>query len=59
MGVLPAKRQEENCTGRYSKGLRNQIGNIFVNQTTLMKHRLVSSYTAIGLVNQPELYLLC
>ena len=26
MQVLPAKRQEENCTGRYSKGLRNQTG---------------------------------
>ena len=24
MQVLPAKRQEENCTVRYSKGLKNQ-----------------------------------
>ena len=36
--VLPAKRWEENCTGRYSRGLRNQIENILwicMNQTSL------------------------
>ena len=26
MQVLTVKRQEENCTGRYSNGLRNQNG---------------------------------
>ena len=31
MQVLPAKRQEENCTGRYSKGLKKQNGGHFVN----------------------------
>ena len=31
MQVLSAKKQEENCTGRYSKGLRNQNENDLVN----------------------------
>ena len=31
VGVLPAKRREENCTGRYSRGLRNQNGEYFIN----------------------------
>ena len=26
MQMLPAKRQEENCTRKYSKGLKNQHG---------------------------------
>ena len=38
MHLLPAKRQEENCTERYSKGLKNQKGNIFKKQATL-KHK--------------------
>ena len=29
MYVLPAKRQEENCTGRYLEELRNQNGEHF------------------------------
>ena len=29
MQMLPSKRQEENCTGRYSKGLTNQNGEHF------------------------------
>ena len=31
MQVLPAKRQEENCTGQYSKGLSNPDGKHLVN----------------------------
>ena len=31
MQVLPAKRQNGNCTERYSKGLRNQHGEHLVN----------------------------
>ena len=29
--MLPAKRQEENCAGIYSRGLRNQNGDYLVN----------------------------
>ena len=37
-----------------------KMGNIFVNETTLIKHKYKSSlYIAIGLVNYPELYSLC
>ena len=36
------KRREENCTGRYSRGLKNKNGehvvNIYMNQTSL-KHK--------------------
>ena len=31
MQVLPAKRQEEKCTGRYSKGLKNHGGEHLIN----------------------------
>ena len=31
MQVLPARRQEENYTWRYSKGLKNQNGKYLVN----------------------------
>ena len=31
MELLPAKIQEGSCTGRYSKGLRNQNGQHLVN----------------------------
>ena len=31
MQVLPAKRQEENCIGRFSKGLSNQNEKHLVN----------------------------
>ena len=31
MRVLQAKSQEKNCTGRYSKGLKNQNGKYLVN----------------------------
>ena len=34
MEVLPAKRQEEYWTERYSKGLKNLL-KIYLNQTTL------------------------
>ena len=37
MQVLPAKRQEESCTGRYSKGLRSQTGEHLCDHKTLMK----------------------
>ena len=39
MQMLPAKIQEENCTGMYLKRLRNRNGNIVVNQTALMIHK--------------------
>ena len=31
MQVLPVKRQEEDCTGRYSRRLENQNGKYLVN----------------------------
>ena len=53
MQVLPAKRQEENCTGRYSKGLRNQNREHLCKSKNPDETSLVSSYdyTAIGPVN--------
>ena len=37
MQVLLAKRKEENCTGRYSKGLRNQNKEHLCKSNNLMK----------------------
>ena len=37
--VFPAKRQDDNCTRRYSKDSGIKMRNIFVNQTTLMKYK--------------------
>ena len=43
MQVLPAKRQEENYTGSYSKGLKNQNGNDLVNLYESNNHRSYST----------------
>ena len=43
MQVLPAKREEENCTGRYSKGLRNQNGEHVCESNNLMKYKSIGS----------------
>ena len=44
MKVLPAKRQEENCTRRYSKVLRNQNEEHFCESNNLYETQVYSLY---------------
>ena len=43
MQVLTAKRQEENCTGRYSNGLRNQNGEHLYESNKFETQTLIST----------------
>ena len=50
MQVFLAKRRKGNCTGSYSRGLRNQNETCkYVNQTSLLKFK--SYFRHIGLEN--------
>ena len=57
MEVLPAKRQEGNCTGRYSERLRDQNGEHLVNQCKSNNLETVHIFYSCAL-NQPEPYFL-
>ena len=55
MQVLTAKRQEENCTGRYSNGLRNQNGKHLYESNNFETLTLISTpYSELA-----RLYFLC
>ena len=55
MQVFLAKLRKGNCTGSYSRGLRNQNETCkYVNQTSLLKFK--SYFRHIGLENQLEFY---
>ena len=64
MQVLPAKRQEENCTVRYPKGLKNQnVGHLcesnnFDEIQVCWYWQSLNSLILSGLVNKPQLYFL-
>ena len=53
MQLLPAKKQEESCTVRSFKGLRNQNGEHLVNQC---ESNNIETYVIV--MNYPKLYFL-
>ena len=55
MQVLPAKVKDKkkNCTGRYSRGLRNQNGEHVV---SVFESNVLEIQVIFPAVNQPEIY---
>ena len=50
MKTLPTKRQEENYTGSYSKGLKNQNGEYLVNtyESNKLDTQVISFYSELA-----------
>ena len=59
--VLPAKRQDGNCTRRYSKGLRNQKEEHLCKSSNLMKYKssLLYSISFVESINNIKIKMTC